>query len=152
MIQRIQSVYLLIAVATSLIALYLPFVHISSPIDEILLHAFHYTDIDGVALTDFGNTASIGILFIVSALFSIYAIFLYKKRTIQMRVCVYNALINIGALVQIFLYSRYASQEGVNIQIKSGSIIPLITTIILMMALWSIRKDEKLVKSLDRLR
>lgn len=152
MIQRIQSVYLLIAAATSLIALYLPFVHFSSLINEVLLHAFHYTDIDGVALPDIGNTASIGILFIISALFSIYTIFLYKKRPLQMRICVYNVVINIGALVQIFLYSRYASHEGVDIQIKSGSIIPLITAVILMMALWSIRKDEKLVKSLDRLR
>lgn len=69
-----------------------------------------------------------------------------------MRVCIYNFIINLGALLQIYLYSRYAGHENVNIQIKIGSIIPIITAIILLLAAWSIRKDELLVKSLDRLR
>ncbi len=152
MIQRIQSVYLLVAAASSLVALMLPFVYFSSPINEVLLHAFHYTDIDGVPLPDIGNTATIGILFAISAVFSIYTVFLFKKRTLQMRVCVYNVIINIGILIQIYLYSRYASHEGVEIQIKSGCIVPIVNAILLLLAIWSIRKDELLVKSLDRLR
>lgn len=152
MIQRIQSVYLVIAAICSISALFTPFVYFENPVNDVILHAFHYTDIDGVMLPEIGNTASIGILFIISAVFSIYSIFLYKKRTLQMRVCIYNFIINLGALLQIYLYSRAVGQEDVTITIKFGSVIPIITSIILLLAAWSIRKDELLVKSLDRLR
>lgn len=152
MIQRIQSVYLIIAAVCSLSALFMPFVYFENPVNDVILHAFHYTDVDGVMLPEIGNTASIGILFIVSAAFSIYNIFLYKKRTLQIRVCIYNVIINLGALLQIYLYSRAVGQEDVAITVKIGSIMPIITAIILLLAAWSIRKDELLVKSLDRLR
>lgn len=152
MIQRIQSIYLIVAAICSISALFMPFVYFANPVNDVILHAFHYTDADGEMLPEIGNTASIGIMFIISAAFSIFSIFLYKKRTLQIRMCLFNFVISLGALLQIYLYSRTFGQDDVTITIKIGSIVPIVTAIILLLAVWSIRKDELLVKSLDRLR
>ena len=92
------------------------------------------------------------VLFTLSAILAIYSIFKYKKRSVQQWLNWLNILINF-TLLGIFVYrmlnspgESFISEKGV------GVFAPVLSIVFLFMANKAIRRDEKLVKSADRLR
>lgn len=92
------------------------------------------------------------IVFALSAVLAIYSIFKYKKRSVQQWINWLNILINF-TLLGIFVYrmlnspgESFISEKGV------GVFAPVLSIVFLFMANKAIRRDEKLVKSADRLR
>ena len=92
------------------------------------------------------------IVFALSAVLAIYSIFKYKKRSVQQWLNWLNILINF-TLLGIFVYQMlnspgesFISEKGV------GVFAPVLSIVFLFMANKAIRRDEKLVKSADRLR
>ena len=92
------------------------------------------------------------IVFALSAVLAIYSIFKYKKRSVQQWLNWLNILINF-TLLGIFVYrmlnspgESFISEKGV------GVFAPVLSIVFLFMANKAIRRDEKLVKSADRLR
>lgn len=90
-----------------------------------------------------------------AAVFSVYAIFLYKNRPRQMR-------LTLGMSILTFLFAVlfgvlgyfYAKQlpVGTEVHLAFGSAIPLVAIPLLLLAYRAIKKDEELVRSSDRLR
>jgi hypothetical protein len=83
-------------------------------------------------------------------------IFTYKKRVLQIRMCIYNALLMIGFCV---LFGFYLWQFGkspelpdMKINIRIWAAFPLIAFILNYLAIRNIGADETLVRSLERLR
>ena len=92
------------------------------------------------------------IVFALSAVLAMYSIFKYKKRSVQQWLNWLNILINF-TLLGIFVYrmlnspgESFISEKGV------GVFAPVLSIVFLFMANKAIRRDEKLVKSADRLR
>lgn len=95
----------------------------------------------------------LAILPFFSILISFITIFFFKKRKIQMRLAKINLLLIVTIIVVTILYFIRLSQllEG-DIQYGFSGIFPVLTFIITILAFSAINKDEKLVKSADRIR
>jgi len=132
MIQRIQSVYLLIAGL------------VSAGLSNILPTGH---DIIG----DFGTPFLFeGMVF--SGVLSFLIIFVFKNRKLQFVLGRINILLNL-ILLSVFVYLSLTLSGEISISEKGiGQFIPIITIVLLVLANKAIKKDEQLVKSVDRLR
>lgn len=154
MIQRIQTVYLTIIVILSTITLFMP---VASVTVQDSLYSLSYK---GFTFTANGVNEIISCtwaLTIIGALIPIVAlisIFLYKKRALQIRLSFINIILMLGYYAALFFYLCYTTKQW-NPEIWSlniAAIFPLICIVLNYLAIRSIKKDQALVKSLDRLR
>lgn len=158
MIQRVQSLYLLIvAIACSLLFFFpmIDYVDIQRGAGTYKLFATgmkSYADIPGILF--FWETSPLLILVCASLILAVIAIFLFKKRNLQLRLVNINGFINILLIGLVFLlYSKiFEHRLGIPSIYQFGMYIPLISLIFLVLASRAIRKDEELIKSSDRLR
>jgi len=141
MIQRLQSVWLLLAAAAAFCSLKFSF-YSGNKIAENQQKIF-------ASLTAQSNllllilTAGVGIT-------SLIAIFLYKNRKMQLRLVLVALLVSIINLVLYFSETKkFVPNEGA---FDLTAIFAIFIPVLLFFAIRGIRRDEKLVKSLDRLR
>lgn len=146
MIQRIQSLYLLLAAAAGAAAL------------SFNLWKATLTN-SAVTYVNAASNYLLFVLYIIIILLALVCIFLFKKRKLQFRLTVFNILFGIAALAYQYLVVQQTankiSANGVSIVSASylpASFLPIIIIILLFLAARGIYKDEKLIKSLDRLR
>ena len=156
MLQRIQTLYLFIVVIAMSLTLFLPSMKAISPeeIDYALstLRGLYPIEKGGFHLN--GVTMWLAITNIVIILISLFTIFMYKWRVIQMRFSSFNMVLLIGYYA-IFFFTRYVILQQNPMTSSTFSwpiILPLISAILTYLALRAIAKDEALVRSLDRLR
>lgn len=136
MIQRIQSVYLLIV---TLVAALLPF----------YLSLWQTEDGSNFYAQDL---LYVLLMFLGSAVLAFVEIFLYKNRKLQFVLGRINILLNF-ILLGFFVYWLLIVPGEMQISEKGiGLLIPIISIVFLAMANKAIKKDEALVKSVDRLR
>ncbi|WP_318342786.1 DUF4293 domain-containing protein [Flagellimonas baculiformis] len=136
MIQRIQTFYLVIV---ALIAGVLPF----------FLNL--WVEVDGKEVYA-QNEVMLSVAFYASAVLAVIAILLYKKRQNQFVVNRLNIILNLF-LLGFFVYrSLSLSGEAVASEKGIGMLIPVFSIVFLVLANRAIKKDEDLVKSVDRLR
>jgi hypothetical protein len=155
MIQRVQTVYLFLAAVFSGLMFFFPFIEMVDS-NQYLLQ-FNYNGV--FRLEPDGNVllqAALPVTIIISTtlVLSLLAIFLYKKRVIQMRLCIYNILLLLGSMGLIYYYySQIADKLSIGEHaFRLAFIFPLVAAILNFLAFRSIRRDEKLVKSYDRIR
>lgn len=156
MLQRIQTLYLLIVVIAMSLTLFLPSMKAISPeeIDYALstLRGLYPIEEGGFHLN--GVTMWLTITNVVILLIALVTIFMYKWRVIQMRFSSFNMVLLIGYYA-IFFFTRYVILQQNPMTSTTFSwpiILPLISAILTYLALRAIAKDEALVRSLDRLR
>jgi hypothetical protein len=137
MIQRIQTVYLLIVVV---ILGALPFVF---PL---------FTMSDGKEFR-FMNDSFYTVLFGLSTTLTLISILYFKKRQHQFVLNRLTIILNL-ILLGLFVYrSLNLSGEAVQVSEKGiGMFLPIVAIVFLALANRAIKKDEDLVKSADRLR
>lgn len=134
MLQRIQSVYLLLAALSSgALSLFVPFFHRG----EIALPLLHYPIF----------TAA----FIFSALISLYSVFRYKNRRQQVVSGRLNIILNF-VLLGFLLWHWYDQFAMDPAALGLGVYVPVLTIVFLALANRAIMRDEMLVRSMDRLR
>jgi glucan phosphoethanolaminetransferase (alkaline phosphatase superfamily) len=84
---------------------------------------------------------------------TLVAIFLYKKRPLQMRITMMVLLLSLGTLILgAFYVIMFDRKFDVTIIWKIKVIFPLISAILAWLAYRSVLKDDLMVKSYDRLR
>lgn len=141
MIQRIQSIWLLIvaiaAFATYTLTLYKG--KLAAGTEKVLQLA------DDFLLV---------IIIIALGILAIICLFLFKNRKLQFKLSVFGVIFSIG-----FLFLEYFRVESFKkdnlIQTGSyqiGALLPLVMVIFFFLAARGVYKDERLVKSMDRLR
>ena len=155
MIQRIQTVYLLFIFILSGIVIFFPIADLINKVDSLI----YLIDLKGISLiqpTGMTIESRIWALTIVSLLIPILAIvtiFSYKNRLKQIRLTVINILFMICFYIFLTLYIWQACVRlNTDWHIRIVAVFPLINIIFSLLAIRSIGKDEKLIKSLDRLR
>ena len=142
MIQRIQSIYLLLVAMLS----------------GGLIFVFHLWELaeNRVYVLDLFTDEAIlnklvPVLFLGSAILALYSIFSFKERKKQFVIGRFIMLINLfllGILIYLSLNlpGEVTSEKGI------GMFIPVLAILFSVMANKAIKKDEDLVKSVDRLR
>lgn len=144
MIQRIQSIYLLVAGIISGGLTFLFSLWSNSQTNTIyIIDLFSRNSI---------LEKSIPALFFISALVAIVTIFLFKNRQLQFVLNRLNILINLFLLGVLVYLSQTLSGEASVSEKGIGMFFPIIVILLLVLANRAIKKDEDLVKSVDRLR
>lgn len=147
MIQRKQTIYLLVAaILGAVISFYNPNLWRA----KLVNNRYEY-------FTGQSSYLYFILLMIIIAL-SIVCIFLYKKRPLQFKLTVINLLLSIAIIVlQYFKIKTEALQWQESQMLASSTylpaaFLPIIIVVLLFLAARGIYKDERLVKSLNRLR
>lgn len=139
MIQRFQSLWLLLAALFAFLTFKMPFYSGSKPIKGIM-----QPDVRLDAASQIFILSLTGIVILLCFI----ALFLYKDRKKQLTLTIVNIVLSIVLLVLYFLEIQ-KFQTGI---ISLSCLFTLAIPIFLFLAARGIWKDEKLVKSLDRLR
>ena len=144
MIQRIQSVYLvLVSVFSGGLVLIFDFWknenNQSVDIWTLLEHQDYLLK-------------SISIAFFLVALLAFISLMSFKHRILQINLNRFNILINLILLGLLVYHLLNLSGETMVSEKGIGSFLPLASIVLLLFANLAIQKDEKLVKSVDRLR
>ncbi len=152
MIQRIQSLFLFAAVIIQILFLTFPLAHFSMADYNLIFKAKGFLDAGTNEMLL--KTSALLILSIGIPLLTIITILLYKKRILQIRLCIYNILINIGLIGMLLMQiSSFMKNNPIEARTYGMAMaIPLASIILLFLAFRGIRKDEVLVKAYERLR
>jgi amino acid permease len=157
MIQRIQTVYLAIAAILLAVAYFFPvmsFINEGQVWLEVYLKGFQDNSAPALGLNKL-ILLPLQLLNAIVIIMACFAIFLYKNRKIQLRVVRLGIVLILVVVALIFFY--YGNILG-----KTTSTVPdfnhtgiyliLGSLVMFVLANRSIRKDDKLVRSADRLR
>lgn len=136
MIQRIQSIFLLLAFV---ITGALPFV-------------FHLWKLENGETVYFMSNIVYTILFGLSSTLSLLSLLSFKKRQHQFVMNRLNIILNL-ILLGLFVYRTLTVSGETTVSEKGiGMFLPIVAIFLLVLANRAIKKDEDLVKSVDRLR
>ena len=155
MIQRIQSVFLLLLAISMLCVLFLPIWAKTDPQTNqtVTLTATQLTSTNPAQPAI--GTYAIAALAAISALVALAEIFQYKKRLTQLMLGSLNLLLISATIGASFYYSSQGEQM-VNVKMpgtfEAGFYLPTLALLLNLLANRFIRRDEKLVRSMDRLR
>ncbi|MGK0412144.1 MAG: hypothetical protein ACJA1B_000333 [Polaribacter sp.] len=143
MIQRIQTIYLMLAsiVSGGLIFIFSLWNTIKQKIFVVDLFSREVITLKIIPL-----------MFISSAVLSLIAIFLFKDRKLQFVMGRIIILINLFLLVLLIYLSLTLSGETSVSEKGIGMFLPILAILFIVLANKAIKKDEDLVKSVDRLR
>ncbi len=151
MIQRIQTIYLLLAAIAVGIAAFMPLAFISTANGDLFdLYASGLYDVKQGALIQ--SAIYMLILALVTIVVPIVSIFLFKNRMLQMRVCVIEVVLLIGFYAMVgayyFLCNRALGQIGIEMQgVHPAIFTPLVAIVLVLCATRAIFNDEIKVKA-----
>ncbi|WP_329805146.1 DUF4293 domain-containing protein [Flavobacterium facile] len=136
MLQRIQSVYLFICILLSGV---LPF----------FINIWTVANKSAIFAAD--NKLYIG-LFLISAVLAAISIFSFKKRQNQFVINRLNMILNFIIIGLLVYHSLTLSGEAQVSEKGIGMLLPIFSIFFLALANKAIKRDEDLVKSVDRIR
>lgn len=147
MIQRIQTIFILVA------GLLTGSLYVQKFADIIVNDELHIFNAFGILKNQelISNGLPITLFIGIITLLHFVAIFLFKKRILQMRILGFTMILLLG-LFGMFFYFTYASFEEVKVAFKVAVALPVVCVILDWLAIRAIGKDEALVRSLDRIR
>lgn len=154
MIQRIQTVYLILAAILMILTMFLPLANYNSPDAEFVFFAKGITDAsNGKVLYE---TSSLIFLIGFITLLLVADIFMYNRRITQIKIGG-GVVLLIAILVILAVYysddaKELIASEELLTTYKIPAFFPVISLILILLANRAIRKDERLVRSADRIR
>ena len=149
MIQRIQSVYLLVVTILMIVCM-------CSPVGSIIANTNEISEFGNLCITmpdgtkDYAPWALFAILFVI-AILSFVTIFLFKKRMLQIRLTIFSSVVLIGYYLALVAYI-FMLAENTSFTPSWTICLPFIALILNWLAIRGIGADEALVKAYDRLR
>jgi hypothetical protein len=162
MIQRIQSLLLAGVVILLTINLFVPIWSESQNNTSIVLTAFNIRygaePASGTLISMINKEAVVyysGILMSVCIGLTLFIIFQYKNRNLQIKLCSLLILLILGIIGTYFLTIPTAKtfiNQSTGGEYEIGYFLPIISSLLVMASRYYIKKDEELVRSVDRLR
>ena len=142
MLQRIQTLWTFLAVACAVLTLKFSFFSGNKPPDAAATKMFH-----SVTATSSVFLLVLTVAIIVTGLVNIFN---YKNRRLQVRITLLLILLSLVNIVLYYLETKkFLPAEGT---FDLTAVLALAIPVFLVLAARGIIKDEKLVKSADRLR
>ena len=157
MIQRIQSVFLLLLALAMLSVLALPLWHKIDGLtkQELTMTAFGFTANGWQLPAGTGPVWLVGALAAASAAVAAYEIFQFRSRGKQLLLGSVNLLLITATLGAAFYFANRGEQL-LNLKLEgeflTGFYLPTLALLLNLLANRFIRRDEQLVRSADRLR
>jgi hypothetical protein len=152
--QRIQTVFLVIAIISLVVSIFLP-IWANSDADgkRHVLYAMHYTVVDGDALSTIYFPYTLTAVFaIASATVAFIEIGKYKNRMLQMKLGALNSLFLVATIGTALYFASQMLKTYQGGQYGLGMWLPGLAVICNLLANRFIRRDEKLVRDSERLR
>ena len=151
MIQRIQSLYLFLAAVALSLIFFFPLANLSNNQDVII---FNLCGFSRFSILEHIPTWPLLALNSITLLLTITVIGLFKKRLLQIRLTRIALMLNLGFIALLyFVYGDHlAKQIKMGINYELGAVFPLIALVFHVLAMYAINKDERLIKSIDRIR
>ena len=152
MIQRIQTLFLLGAAAVFALMLFMPLAGILTDggVTYMVLSKGLQKEGGDVLV----QTWPFFILVLVSAVLPFLNLFMYKNRKLQIRFCVYGIILGFGmiGLMYYFWVVIFRQLDVDSYWLRIPVIFPVVAIILTYLAFRGIRKDEILVRSMDKIR
>ena len=150
MIQRIQSVYLLLVAILLVVALCIPVGSYLCPNGyEAGFANLGVRMEDGSLLSSWGMFA----ILLLSAIVALGTIFLFRNRILQIRMTIFNSLLLVGYYLAfvafLFVFRR---RLVASFHLSWGLCLPFVSLVLNYLPIRAIGKDEVLVRAADRLR
>jgi Domain of unknown function (DUF4293) len=151
MIQRIQTIFLAVVLALGIALFFVPFVRYDLPGGPLTVDLM-----PGATLHPLSSIYLLPVILnIISIGFTLYVIFRYKNRVLQMKLAnllmAFNTIL-LGVLL-VFDFAELPATNGVPAKkYLLGAFFPIFSIIFSFLASYFIKKDEELVRSADRLR
>lgn len=154
MIQRIQSIWLLLAALAVLCLLFFPMA------GSVTAQGYYLLTATGLKLKDAADASiqthssiNIALLIFTGVIVAIHLIniFNFRNRALQIRM-VWTGILLIIALSVWFFMLMKGIGEMKELDIEAPILLPLLAIIFDLFALRGIKRDEKLIRSADRLR
>lgn len=153
MIQRIQSLYLLLVVVAMSITLF-------SPIAMFVVESGDIFTLSSFSLSSpmqSQSTIWMGILMVVATILPLVVIFLFRNRMLQVRLCVVESVLLLGCIAFVLIYFWLTNANALEDAIVVhrhfcwAAIMPIVSLVLTVLAMRAILKDEAFVNS-DRIR
>ena len=157
MIQRIQTVFLIVVLLLGVLFSFFPILEFIGYENSYVMNAYKTVEITN-ATNVISKNMGVGVLQGLIVLVALCIIFLYKKRQLQLKLAKLNILLialQIAAIVMYIDTVKSAIEPNANdvvVNFKIGAIIPVVTIILTYLAIHFIKKDDDLVRAADRLR
>jgi hypothetical protein len=159
MVQRVQSLLLLAIFGCSIASFFVPLMKFS------FVDHFYILDSYGLKITTI-QTVSISTFYWLTAIlnacigvFSLMCFTSYKNRNFQILLSKINSFL-VVILMAFIYYSYEISTQKISetnsappeLSLKLGVLLPILSLILSLLAIYFIKKDEELVRSADRIR
>lgn len=158
MLQRIQTVFLMLVALFMLLTLFFPIWSLRAENGEIVrqmmaMKLVEFKSMGDPTIVAYFPYAYMAICAVISSIIAIFSITKFKDRLMQMRLGALNSLFMAGALgCGAYLSTDLMKEVGASGNFGIGLFLPAAAMMFNMLANRFIRKDDKLVKSVDRIR
>ncbi|MCL2682044.1 MAG: DUF4293 domain-containing protein [Bacteroidales bacterium] len=157
MIQRKQTIFLILALLSFVLLFRFPFASFElGTVGTCYIGILGLTNLDG--FTEYNY------MFIIMQVLTTFfmsltgiAIFMYKRRQFQVRLCAFALLVN-ALLIGTMFFTVSMVTKAISLETTPAisylwmTYVPMVTLLPIRFAIRAIRKDEAMVKSLNRLR
>ena len=150
MIQRQQSIFLLLAFIASAVCLCLPLGSFEPQAMGVGFKMYNLMVMLGSG-ADYSVCGLFGLL-LISSVMSLATIFLFKNRMLQSRLCLCNLFLLLAWYVVFGVMTRNVISADTDFHVSFAACLPAVSIILNFMARAAIIKDEKLVRAADRIR
>lgn len=157
MLQRKQTLFLLLAALCGVLTFLFPVDTFTRGTQVMVFRTYGIFNAEGIPMTDGTMKVPLAILLgALSAMLVVIAL-LYRNRPRQLRLARLAALLLLAVQAAVFITDNslraYLGQEGrVEHSYGVSFFLPIVMIVLVMLAANGIKKDEELVKSMDRLR
>lgn len=160
MIQRIQTVYLLAAVICCLAASLARVGVWEEAMTGAEAAAMGNWTLSSPVLRGVSGPFALGVLLVLAVLIDLVAVLLFRHRMRQLRLVIFSTILLVGyVLVYAFFAWLYGQKLAILLpdveivfRLRFMAVLPVVSIILNALAIGGIRRDEALVRSLDRLR
>lgn len=151
MIQRIQTIFLLAVAVLSGLLLTGNLVQLSTPGGTLFNLGFNGLSENGGEVIQ--RLWPLAVILVLVPILAVTAIFLYKNRSLQMRLTMVVLLLSLGTIILGAFYAlTFDRKIDVTLVWTVKAVFPLLSAILAWLAYRAILRDEVKVRSYDRLR
>ena len=150
MIQRKQSVFLLLAFIASVVCLCLPLGSFEPQAMGVSFKMYNLMVMLGTG-ADYSVCGLFSVL-VLSSLLSISTIWLYNNRMLQSRLCACNLFLLVAWYIVLGVMTRNVISVDTSFHVGFAVCLPAVSIILVQMARVAILKDEKRVRDSERIR
>jgi hypothetical protein len=152
--QRIQTLFLLIAISCLVLSIFFPIWIYADPLGQThALYPLEYVTIqNGVKNSTYMPYAVTAILAIAAATISLIEIGKFRDRVLQMKLGALNSLFMAGTIAAAVIFSNQLIKSFQNGSYGLALWLPGVAVLCNLLANFFIRRDERLVRESNRLR